>query len=288
VNPFLPSAGIDIRNWATVPTDMVTDGRSIWVADPNNPSTARVRRFMANADFRFSTSAAGAHRPTFAAVDGQQNGWVANVDNNTVVVINPDGGAIRTINVSSPGRMFFDGTNMWVVSGGLHVKKIDPSDGAELGTFLTNGITPGLMAFDGSHLWIVNHASSNIAKMRPADGVVLGTIPTSANVTGVAFDGTYLWIVNGSDNTVSIVRASDSVTVATVPTGTAPAGIAFDGTFMWVTNSGDHNATKFRVSDRAALGTIFTGQQPTKVVTAGGYLWILNSGSRSIFVYRLR
>jgi hypothetical protein len=286
VNPFLPGAFGSI-GYASLPGDIATDGQSVWITVPDSADNFRVQRWMANADFRFTTQATGPNHPTFAAVDGQERGWFA-LDNNTVVVISNLGGVVHTINIPLPGRLFFDGTHMWVVSGTLLLKKIDPASFAEVGSYFTGGINPGLMAFDGSHLWVVNHGSNTIAKIRPSDGAVLGTTPTSANVTGVAFDGAHLWILNGSDNTISIVRASDSVGVATVPTGTAPGGIAFDGTFMYVTNTGDDNATKFRASDRVALGTLFTGQQPTKVVAAGEYLWMLNAGPKQIWLYRLR
>lgn len=286
VNPFLPSSGVSIGPWANPPGDIATDGRSVWITAPDNPQGFRVQRWAVNGDFRFSI--VGPSRPSFAAVDGQENLWVANLDNNTVVEISPFGGTLRTISVPAPGRLFFDGTHLWVVSGTLTLRKINPSDGTVLGTFFTGGVNPGLMAFDGTHLWVVNHGSGTIAKMRPSDGVVISTVGTSVNVTGIAFDGTHLWIVNGGGNTVSIVRPSDSATVATLPTGTAPAGIAFDGLFMYVTNSGDNNATKFRVSDRVALGTFFTLQQPTQVVAGGGYLWIWAPGTRYVSVYQLR
>ena len=288
VNPFLPGSGMSI-GYASLPGDIATDGRNIWITLPDNTDGFDVQHFLGNVD-GFFTLRAGLARPTYAAVDGEERAWITNVGNNTVVVTGKLGGLVRNISsIPLPGRMFFDGTHMWVVSGSLIVKKIDPNTFAEVGSFFTGGINPGLMAFDGTHLWVVNHGSNNIAKMRANDGVVLTTIPTGVNVTGIAFDGTHLWIVNGGDNTISVVRASDHATVATLPTGAAPAGIAFDGRYMYVTNSGDNNATKFRVSDRVALGTLFTGQQPTKVVTAGGYLWILNAGApRYIGVYRLR
>ena len=287
VNPFVPTAFGAIGSYAFLPGDMASDGKSIWITDPENTNFFTVQRWLANGDLKFSSGSTGPRRSTFAAVDAAENGWIA-LNNDTVVVLGTLGDLIRTLNVPSPGRLFFDGTHMWVVSGSLLLKKIDAQTFVEVGSFFTGGVNPGLMASDGSHLWVVNHGSQNIAKIRPSDGAVLGTIPVSANVTGVAFDGTNLWIVNGSDNTVSIVRAADSITVATIPTGSAPAGIAVDGAFMYVTNSGDNNATKFRVADRVALATIFTGQQPTKILTAGGYMWVLNAGSRSIFLYRLR
>ena len=187
VNPYLPSSGTSVGPFTSLPGDIATDGQSIWLTLPQNTDGFGLYRFLANADFRFATPAAGLRRSTFAAVDGQENGWVANVENNTVVVVNSLGGQVRTLSIPSPGRMFFDGTHMWVVSGSLILKKIDPNTFAEVGSFFTGGINPGLMAFDGSHLWVVNHGSNNIAKVRPSDGMVLGTIPTSANVTGVAY-----------------------------------------------------------------------------------------------------
>ena len=59
VNPFLPSAFTSVGAFATLPGDIATDGRSVWITDPDNISNFRVLRLMANVDFKFYTFRGG-------------------------------------------------------------------------------------------------------------------------------------------------------------------------------------------------------------------------------------
>jgi len=175
------------------------------------------------------------------------------------------------------GGLTFDGQNMWT-SDSTGVEKLRASDGALLGTFAA-GSGPGRMAFDGANIWVANYGSNNVTKIRASDGSTLGTLSVGTHPFGVAFDGGSVWITNTTSNNVTKRRASDGALLATYPTGTNPAGLAFDGANMWIANLSDATVTKMQVTDGTSLGTFATCSLPYDVAFDGSNIWVVCENS---------
>jgi FOG: WD40-like repeat len=290
VAPFIRGPN---QNWTFPSTigGIGTNGTTVWLTLPNNTDGYGVSKLRGvDGNYGFITPAAGLHRSTFVTVDAQNNAWVSNVDNNTVVEINDAGGQVRTVNVSGPGNLLYENGHIWVTSGSLNVVKIDAATGAVMGTFPTGGITPGVMTFDGANVWVVNKFQQTISKIRASDGALLGAFATATNVSGIAFDGTSIWTANRDDGTVSRIDPATGVRVATVQvTGTlgvgpGPTGVAFDGLHLWVVAFEGGKGLKIRPSDGAIVGSFYAPDQATAIVAAGTHLFVVDSGNH-VWIY---
>jgi DNA-binding beta-propeller fold protein YncE len=60
--------------------------------------------------------------------------------------------------------------------------------------------------FDGTNIWVTNEDSNNVMKLRPSDGVVLGTFRVGKLPLQVAFDGANIWVTNGLSSSVSKLK----------------------------------------------------------------------------------
>jgi len=260
----------------TAPTGATFDGANIWVANSGNDSVTKIR---ASDGAVLGTFAVGAS-PQGLMFDGS-NIWVANGNGNSVTrLLASDGSVVGTYPINGkPMRIAFDGTDVWITTFGSSLIRMQASDGTVLNTFIQGpGATPYGIAFDGSNIWVAD--GNFTTKRRVSDGTSLGIL--SIRSTQIAFDGTNLWFTDSLGNSVRKVRPSDGVVIGTFAVGLHPDGLAFDGTNIWVANSGTNTLTKLRASDGAVLDTIPVGLSPQSVVFDGLAIWVTNTNSNSI------
>lgn len=148
---------------------------------------------------------------------------------------------------------------------------------------------PGSLIYDGAYLWAVDSYNDELIKVRPSDGVVVGTYDTDGPYPQFAtFDGENIWVSNQDGNTVAKIRASDGTHLATYWSGGGgPTAIAFDGVNIWVTNT-DQGAfvEKIRASDGTLLGNFNVGLGQFQMVFDGANIWVTSSYDG--FVTKLR
>lgn len=181
-----------------------------------------------------------------------------------------------------PGRICFDGANIWVshaLSG--TVTKLNASDGGLIGNY-TVGV-PWDICFDGANVWVTDLFSNTVIKLSASDGSLVGTYPggiTDSGLSGICFDGASIWVANYYKNTVTKLKASDGSYVGTYTVGTHPVDICFDGANIWVANEVTlGTVTKLKASDGSLVGTYYAGEHhPQDICFDGANIWVSNWG----------
>jgi hypothetical protein len=209
------------------------DGANIWVAARGFSAGGLVK--MKASDGSGSTSFSMADHPRLLVFDGA-NIW-AGGDHTVTKVRASDGVVLNTVNFQEAvGGMAFDGTFLWVsiLTNTLNFRltKIRVADGVSTNTGIFMPFTPGPMAFDGTNIWVAGNDEPQIAKIRAADGVILGTFPVASQPTAVAFDGANIWVARQKDSVVKL-RASDGANLGNLGRLLGTYALAFDGANMW-------------------------------------------------------
>ncbi len=239
--------------------------------------------------------------PQGIAFDGT-NMWVANVNSNSVSVINAATGSVtNTIAVGvAPQGIAFDGTNMWVANSNDNtVSVINAATGAPAlingGTSkIAVGINPSGIAFDGTNMWVANESTDNVSVINAATGTVVKTVGVGSYPFGIAFDGANMWVTNRGGNNVSVINAATGQ-LATgftnpVTVGTNPFSIAFDGTNMWVANDGGTTVSVINAATGAPASNInggspvTVGSNPIAIAFDGANMWVTNDGDNTVSV----
>lgn len=186
---------------------------------------------------------------------------------------------------AQPTGMLFDGNYIWVSNNSSNsVTKLQPDDGAVLGTFSTGSYPVGL-AFDGVNIWIANFGfngagnTATVLSARTGRPASFSPVPVGQGPRGLTFDGANIWAADSAGGTVTKVRASDGILLGTYTVGPGPECLTFDGANIWVTNRDDSSLTKIRVSDGKLMGTFTVGRGPFGITFALGHIWVANAGS---------
>jgi len=224
-----------------------------------NPSGLAVGLYSITAvysgDGNFSASTSPAQ--TLAITQTGPFAYVANINSNTVSVINIPTGQV---------------TNSIVVGSGPWGTAISP---------------------DQTQVYVTNNHGNNVSAINAASGSVVATIPVQLSPFGVAFtpDGKGVYVVNGSSNSVSVIDPATQTVVATVPVQNSPVGVAMaptsNGTFAYVTNSGSNTVSVIAVgSNPSVVQTIPVGTGPRWVTVSPNSMWayVENAGSNNVSV----
>ncbi|MBV8280547.1 MAG: IPT/TIG domain-containing protein, partial [Candidatus Eremiobacteraeota bacterium] len=187
---------------------------------------------------------------------------------------------------NNPGRVAFDGANIWVTNGRDNtVTEFRSSDGKVVGTFPVGNVPQGI-AFDGSNIWVVNVNDATLSKLRASDGNTLGTFPAGPTPAYIVFDGSSLWVTNSSVNAVTKIRASDGATLGTFTAGSGPF-LAFDGQNIWVANTSSGNLTELRANDGTTLGTFPVGPNLQDIAFDGTNMWVVSHSANTVYEVRV-
>jgi YVTN family beta-propeller protein len=187
-----------------------------------------------------------------------QLAYVANIDSNTVSVINVTKNKVIT-NVAV-------GDGPWGVA-------VNPS-----GTraYVVNNHDTAL----GDSVSVINTASNTVIST-----VKVQSVPFAAAVTP---DGKFVYVTNANSNTVSVIKASNNTVIATVPVEQYPVGITIPnpGGFVYVANDVSGTVSVISVVTNTVVATIPVGANPTGMAATpdGSTVFAMNDGSSNVSV----
>jgi hypothetical protein len=203
------------------------------------------------------------------------------------------GSSLQTITLATgaPNGCSGDGANIWTVTTGGNLVKVDASTGANLAHW--TGIATGtdVLAAAGRVFAVAGTSPGTLYVIDPTQAP--GAAPVAASNLGdesaaIAFDGVHVWTANVSGSVSIITPAATTPyppgNVTTVTTGfTQPVGILYDGSHIWVT---DYAADALLQLDAAGavLKTVVVGTHPGGPTFDGANIWVPNIGSNSISV----
>ena len=233
--------------------------------------------------------------PFSIAVDHLNNIWMANIDNNTVSQLGPEGNIIGIYPVGiQPRALAIDATgNVWVANhDGSTVTKLSAA-GVTLGTYHIPGLWLEDIAIDAQgNAWVVSGGSKSVMKLSP-DGALMGkyivgigpanlVIDTSGNLWVALYEGKAVVEVNPTGTIANLFEVDmNPLTIAIGPSGS-----------IWVGSARSRKVIQLRQPE----STIESGGFPIRTyhdtyrgycpagmaVDALGNLWLANKGSRQV------
>jgi DNA-binding beta-propeller fold protein YncE len=224
-------------------------------------------------------------------------------------VQNPDGGVLVKMSTSgqtlaivgvgtSPDKIAFDGTNIWVTDYESSDVRIVAENGNVLKTIPLPSADPEGIIFDGKYIWVANDGAgqNSVSKFDISTLTLIGTYPVGLAPDAVAFDGTSIWVANTyNDNVWEIDRTTGAYLASyyTGYSGAFPTSIIYDGTNLWVAEGtgvdiggiappGISSVLKMRPADGAILGTYTVGHLARDMVFDGTSIWVCNSNDNTV------
>ena len=274
--------GLTTLGTTTSPSDVVADGRNVWVAGFLGGVVQRVRA----GDGRLLETWTGAAGVTglvavpagIFATSGSTPGRLYRIDPSQPA------GAVTTVSSSlggAPQRVAFDGSRFWTANSDSSISIVTPGSTIPwTATTVTAGfVQPSGVVFDGANMWVTDFNAGKLLKLDSA-GAILQTVTTDSNgPTGPAFDGSSLWVPNGDSNSIRVVRAGSGAVLATL-TGNGlnfPLQAAFDGQRILVTDALGDGVSLWKAADLTPLGFVLTGAGtgPSRAASDGLNFWIL-------------
>jgi streptogramin lyase len=251
----------------------------------------------------------GLNGPSAAAIDAEGNAWFANLGNNTITKLNPQGKPL------SPDAGYSNGTPIgpvgiaidlqgdpWIVNAVTSsLTKYVPSGAllSPISGYSGGGLAvPQAIATDSlGNIWVANYFSS-VSKFSNG-GVPISTSGyTGGGVAGpvaIALDASGgVWVTNTKGSPSSVSKLTSAGQAISPPTGftggglKAPFSIAIDNSgSAWVANFANSSITKLSPSgDPLSPSTGFTGgglSLPFSIaVDGGGNAWVANNGAFSV------
>ena len=209
--------------------------------------------------------------------------WVANLNGNSVMKINPVTGMVsQTISVVRPFALAFDGSSIWMSnSNGNSVMKINPTTGV-VGPPIAVGTYPTALAFDGSSIWVANYMSGSVMKINPTTGEVSQTISVGAYPTALAFDGSSIWVTKYDSSSVVKINPTTGGVSTPITVGAYPSALVYDGSNIWVANYVSNSVMKINPVTGEVGPPIIVGANPTALAFDGSSIWVTNNGNSSV------
>ncbi len=215
-----------------------------------------------------------------------------------------------------PYGIAHDGTHLWVGtsatnSGGDVLWKIDPADGAVVGTIpvpnSTGSYTVKGLGYDGTNLWVFEDLPSSshpdkFYKIDPADGTILKTLDSPENnyIGGMDIVDGYIYYSQYYANQTSgrdvIIKMDTSGTLldTIVTEGEQPQGVAFDGEFMWCAEDTGFGATRQEIYQYDLTSGTYTGtfirnpdRSPRGMTWDGQHLWMVGYNNTNSIIYQI-
>lgn len=120
-----------------------------------------------------------------------------------------------------------------------------------------------LIADSGNHRLYVSHGS-HVVVIDTASDKVVGDIPKTNGVHGIAFGPEYGFTTNGRDNGVTMFSLKDLSVNSNIPTGNNPDAIVYDKPTnrIFVFNGGSNDATVINAANGKVDGTVPLGGKP--------------------------
>jgi hypothetical protein len=194
--------------------------------------------------------------PSGIAFDGSRI-WTANTSGSiSIVTLNPPSVTTVSTGFSFLNGILYDGANIWVTDiAGAAVKKLN-SDGTIAQTIFA-GVVPFFPVFDGTNIWVPSGGADSVTVIRVKDAggsplanaFVLATLTGNglSNPRAAAFDGERVLVVNRDGSSVSLWKAADLTPLGSFSLGsnTIPFGACSDGLNFWITLENPDKLARF-------------------------------------------
>jgi YVTN family beta-propeller protein len=265
-----------------------------------NPSSLAVGIYSITAVYSGDSmfSASTSPQQTLAITQTGPFAYVANINSNTVSVINiPTGQVVNSIPVGSGPwgtAISPDQTQVYITNNhGNSVSVINAASGSVVATIPVQS-SPFGVSFtpDGSGVYVVNGSSNTVSVINPATQTVVATVPVQNSPVGVAMaptsNGTFAYVTNSASNTVSVIAVGSSTVVQTIPVGTGPRWVTVSPNSMWayVENAGSNNVSVISIATNQVTATIPVGTSPfgAAFTPDNSTVYVANGGSNSVSV----
>jgi hypothetical protein len=219
------------------PSDLVAEGDGAWVGSRRDPEVAKVSRRYERIVDRVRLPRVSDRAVEFGSV--------------------------------AP-RLAGGGGFLWVTSGQTTVARIDPHTNrtAALITPRTGAVGP--IAYGAGGVWV--GGSTAVARVSPASGVVVSTIPLDAAPAAIAVDHGALWIALVKSSQVVRVDAYEDSVVARIDVGGRVVAMAAGGRAVWAIAG----STLVQIDSRTNSITrrLRLRGRPTALAVAGNSVWI--------------
>ena len=245
---------------------------SLWLADPNAGSVARVDLDDGVVVDRIPV---GGSPGVIAAGGGAV--WVASVSGDEVTRIDPATGAVTQrlpLGGARVAALAVGADAIWLgdVTDNALIE-VDPASGG-VRRRVPLPVRPTAIAVEGGALWVADYGEGSVAEVNARSGHTVATIRVGRGPTALDAVGGAVWVANTLDSTVSrIDRATGSV-AATVPVGSGPTGIAIAKGSVWVANEHSSSVSRIDQTRNVVVDTTAVGGSPTTLVAADDTVWV--------------
>jgi serine/threonine-protein kinase len=219
------------------PRSLVTDGQSVWVANFDADTVARL---------------------TATGCDATPD---------------PCGQASRSYPVPIlPVALVRQGDWLWVASAlGRTLTRMDPDSGEQVAQYQLPNV-PTAMIPAGEFLWIASEVAGSLTKVDLA-GEVIGDYPLGMRPSALLWDGESLWVASEQDRLVAQIDIDSGQAVASYPVDGAPVALAFDGSYLWAALTDQDQLVKLDRSDGSVVAPVEVGATPRALLFDGSMIW---------------
>jgi YVTN family beta-propeller protein len=272
--------GLDSRSGAPAatvalpgnPAAVATGFGSLWLADPNAGTVARIDVDSETVADRIPVGGS----PGALAVGGGSV-WVASIPQGGLSRLDPATGTVTQrlrLGVDISALAFGPTGGLWVADAtDRSLIEIDPASGAVRRT-LALQVEPTALAVGRKAIWVAGYDASSIAEVDLRSGQTVATISVGNGPSAVAVDGDSVWVVNTLDSTVSRIDAGSGSVVATVAVGSGPTAIAVAGGLVWVANLNSTSISRIDPRTNSVVGTSNVGGGATALSAGNGRVWV--------------
>lgn len=228
-------------------------------------------------------------RPSSIAY-GSGSLWVANLDDQTVIRIDPGTKTIKG-NVSvedtptglatSPGAVWVLGSNR--TKPFVTVRRIDPKFNAIASTTRIDTLDTARSAAVGTRgntVWVAP-PSGLLTRLNPRSASIGQQVDPNGYPAGIAVGPDAVWITDSTAGTVTRVDPTGLLTPIPVGNG-RPSGIAVGGAAVWAADTLDNAVIRIDPTTRAVITTVPVGSSPVGVAVGEGAVWVANSGDGTV------
>jgi peptide/nickel transport system substrate-binding protein len=202
---------------------------------------------------------------------------LAGIDENSVGVIEPDGGAITAQYPAGRGAaaLAVGEGSVWVANALDHTITRIGRDGDQPVAISLDG-TPAAVAFGAGSLWVADGDSRRVAQIDPGANRVerwhdVGNAPRALAVA----DGA-LWVASGPDATIERLDLARTGVIRTVRLPANPTAIAAGAGALWVASEEAGTVTPIEARSRIVGQPINVGDGPSAVAVGEGAVWVVN------------
>jgi serine/threonine-protein kinase len=278
------------------PRALLSDGQSIWVANFNDDTVARL--VAGGCDLspdpcgKAEASFAVPSLPVAMVHDGQWL-WVAGALRGELLKLDPASGEIAALYTLAnvPTAMVLADRSLWTANEiDASLTRVDPDTGASVDFPLE--FRPLALLWDGDSLWVASEQDRLVARVDPGSGQVTGSYPVEGAASALAFDGASLWAALSDQDSLVKLDRSSGAEVARVEVGARPRALLFDGAILWSADQQGDTVTGVDPLTGTVERTLRVSGGPyalawTSCGTACGDLWIANEAADQVSRVRL-